>query len=116
MKFKEKLNPTKCNPIFILTATSIMGNQNYNNRNKNTTFECGFDPKDTARLPFSMRFFLLAVIFLIFDIEVALLFPIIISMNMKNTKSSYISSCMFLSILMAGLLHEWNSGSISWVN
>nr|UUC08065.1 NADH dehydrogenase subunit 3 [Discoporella cookae] len=102
--------------FYILTVIMMLGNKTNNNRNKNTAFECGFDPKDSARLPFSMRFFLLAVIFLIFDIEVTLLFPIILSMKIKKMKSSYISSMIFLTILMVGLAHEWKMGSLSWVN
>lgn len=75
-------------------------------RNKRTPFECGFDPKDSARLPFSMRFFLLAVVFLVFDIEVALLFPVVLGMGLCRVVRSLLASFVFLLILLFGLIHE----------
>merc|ERR1711976_393632 len=68
-------------------------------------FECGFDPKNSARIPFSLRFFLLAIIFLIFDVEVALLLPLLLIVN----QASFVrisTTMVFLTILLAGLLHE----------
>nr|AJP00037.1 NADH dehydrogenase subunit 3 [Bugula neritina] len=101
--------------FLLFLIIQVLGTKPYSSRNKNTPFECGFDPKDSARLPFSMRFFLLAVIFLIFDIEVALLFPVILSLKMKMIKSSILASSLFLIILMLGLIHEWKEGSLSWI-
>ena len=75
-------------------------------RNKRTPFECGFDPKDSARLPFSMRFFLLAVVFLVFDIEVALLFPIVLGLKVFSYVGTLLAGFVFLLILFLGLVHE----------
>nr|QAU54085.1 NADH dehydrogenase subunit 3 [Patella vulgata] len=81
---------------------------------KMSPFECGFDPKGSARAPFSMRYFLLAIIFLIFDVEVVLLFPFLsqglIPLHFQGTLSLFI----FLMILLLGLVHEWNQGSLNW--
>lgn len=75
-------------------------------RNKNTPFECGFDPKDTARIPFSLRFFLLGIVFLIFDVEVSLLFPLIVALKVKFCSSILLGGSFFLLILLFGLVHE----------
>lgn len=69
-------------------------------------FECGFDPKNTARTPFSLRFFLLAVVFLIFDVEVALLFPIPLALQLSSRLAALIGLSVFLLILLGGLFHE----------
>nr|YP_009421081.1 NADH dehydrogenase subunit 3 [Viviparus chui]ASR74843.1 NADH dehydrogenase subunit 3 [Viviparus chui] len=84
-------------------------------REKNSPFECGFDPLMSARLPYSMRFFLLAIIFLIFDIEIVLLFPLLVSVLVTFGYSSIVGGCIFLFILIVGLFHEWNEGSLDWV-
>nr|URX53843.1 NADH dehydrogenase subunit 3 [Postelectrotermes sp. 2 AB-2022a]URX53882.1 NADH dehydrogenase subunit 3 [Kalotermitidae sp. 1 AB-2022a]URX53934.1 NADH dehydrogenase subunit 3 [Kalotermitidae sp. 1 AB-2022a] len=100
----------------VMTLTSILSKKNIEDREKSSPFECGFDPKSSARLPFSLRFFLIAVIFLIFDVEIALLLPMTIVMTASNTKSWMTISSLFLLILIAGLYHEWNQGSLEWAN
>nr|YP_009351748.1 NADH dehydrogenase subunit 3 [Noditermes cristifrons]AQP30539.1 NADH dehydrogenase subunit 3 [Noditermes cristifrons] len=99
----------------MLLATMISKKIN-EDREKSSPFECGFDPKNSARLPFSSRFFLIAVIFMIFDVEIALLLPMPIIMTTSNMKSWMIISSTFLLILIIGLYHEWNQGSLEWSN
>nr|YP_008854387.1 NADH dehydrogenase subunit 3 [Meretrix lyrata]AGR50833.1 NADH dehydrogenase subunit 3 [Meretrix lyrata] len=84
---------------------------------KLTAFECGFDPLSSSRMPFSMRFFLVALLFLVFDVEMVLLFPYIISLKTIFLKMSMFSKWMcfvFLLILIGGLFHEINEGSLEW--
>ena len=92
--------------VLLLSVRLVLGNRFLTSRNKNTPFECGFDPKDSARLPFSIRFFLLAVVFLIFDIEVALLFPLVLGLSLSVYRLTVIAGFGFLVILLFGLLHE----------
>ena len=74
-----------------------------------TPFECGFEPKKRARVPFSLRFFLLAVIFLIFDVEVAILLPLPLVLV------SPLVLLGFCGLLLGGLFHEWREGALEWV-
>lgn len=84
-------------------------------RNSLTPYECGFDPVGSARTPFSLRFFLLAILFLIFDVEVALLFPVVAVVNRLNFPAIGIMSLfIFILILLAGLYHECQEGSLDW--
>nr|URX52695.1 NADH dehydrogenase subunit 3 [Glyptotermes sp. 1 AB-2022a] len=100
----------------IMTLTSFLSKKNIEDREKSSPFECGFDPKSSARLPFSLRFFLIAVIFLIFDVEIALLLPMTIVTTTSNLETWMTISLTFLSILIIGLYHEWNQGSLEWAN
>nr|URX54480.1 NADH dehydrogenase subunit 3 [Neotermes sp. 8 AB-2022a] len=100
----------------VMMLTSLISKKNIEDREKSSPFECGFDPKSSARLPFSLRFFLIAVIFLIFDVEIALLLPMTIVMMTSNMESWMMISSLFLLILIIGLYHEWNQGSLEWAN
>nr|AVN67811.1 NADH dehydrogenase subunit 3 [Ischnoptera bilunata] len=100
----------------IMMLASLLSKKSIEDREKSSPFECGFDPKSSARLPFSLRFFLIAVIFLIFDVEIALLLPMTILMNSSNVTSWITVSTIFLLILLIGLYHEWNQGSLEWAS
>nr|YP_010577077.1 NADH dehydrogenase subunit 3 [Tristichotrochus unicus]UZN92195.1 NADH dehydrogenase subunit 3 [Tristichotrochus unicus] len=93
----------------------ILAKRSVTDREKSSPFECGFDPMGSARLPFSLRFFLLAVIFLIFDVEIVLLFPPVIKMSSSFNVLTLIGLMTFLFILLLGLFHEWNEGSLDWM-
>nr|WMY23981.1 NADH dehydrogenase subunit 3 [Trinervitermes geminatus] len=100
----------------IMILATLVSKKINEDREKSSPFECGFDPKNSARLPFSSRFFLIAVIFMIFDVEIALLLPMPITMLTSNMKSWMMISAVFLLILIIGLYHEWNQGSLEWSN
>nr|WAO28742.1 NADH dehydrogenase subunit 3 [Megascolecidae sp. BS2]WAO28755.1 NADH dehydrogenase subunit 3 [Megascolecidae sp. BS7] len=102
-------------PTAVLVAANILAMRSTEDREKSTPFECGFDPKNTARIPFSMRFFLLAIIFIVFDIEIVLLMPIPTMLTTHYSTYTLLMTCMlFIIILIIGLIHEWNEGSLDW--
>nr|ALO70422.1 NADH deshydrogenase subunit 3 [Brundinia marina] len=100
--------------LIIMAMASLLSKKTFMDREKNSPFECGFDPKSSARMPFSLQFFLIAVIFLIFDVEITLLIPFILIMKISSIKIYFISLSFFLLILLMGLLHEWNQGALNW--
>merc|ERR1712001_459975 len=79
---------------------------------KISPFECGFSPKFNARLPFTLRFFLISIIFIIFDVELVLMFPFLIKIFSINIFYILLLISIFLIILILGLFHEWNQGSL----
>nr|YP_009185859.1 NADH dehydrogenase subunit 3 [Liogluta microptera]ALO70663.1 NADH deshydrogenase subunit 3 [Liogluta microptera] len=98
----------------VMMLASIISKKTFMDREKSSPFECGFDPKSSARMPFSLQFFLIAVIFLIFDVEITLLIPFILIMKISSIKIYMISLMFFLLILLLGLYHEWNQGALKW--
>nr|ASY98046.1 NADH dehydrogenase subunit 3 [Idolomorpha lateralis] len=100
--------------MIVMMLTNMLSKKNIEDREKNSPFECGFDPISSSRLPFSLRFFLIAIIFLIFDVEIALILPMTIIPFNSNITMWTMTSIMFLIILTIGLYHEWNQGSLEW--
>nr|YP_009509558.1 NADH dehydrogenase subunit 3 [Tubuca polita]AUN44975.1 NADH dehydrogenase subunit 3 [Tubuca polita] len=100
--------------LLVMSLSSLLAKKTILDREKNSPYECGFDPKGSARLPFSLRFFLIAVIFLIFDVEITLLLPIASTFNLTNVFSWFITSLTFLFILLLGLYYEWLQGALEW--
>nr|YP_009684850.1 NADH dehydrogenase subunit 3 [Longpotamon kenliense]QDS78825.1 NADH dehydrogenase subunit 3 [Longpotamon kenliense] len=100
--------------IAIMILTSILAKKTILDREKISPYECGFDPKSSGRLPFSLRFFLIAVIFLIFDVEITLLLPITPVINLVNIFSWLFTIILFLIMLLLGLFYEWYQGALEW--
>lgn len=103
--------------IFFLTGLiTLLGlivrkRLSYKDREKITSFECGFDPIRNSRKRFSVRFFLLSIIFLIFDIELILIIPYIYSISFSSVLGG--GFCVsFLVVLLVGLFHEINEGRL----
>nr|ANJ70569.1 NADH dehydrogenase subunit 3 [Nalassus laevioctostriatus] len=102
--------------LILIIILNMTAKKTIQDREKNSPFECGFDPKSSSRMPFSLHFFLIAIIFLIFDVEITLLFPLIISMKFNNLMIYFITLTAFILILLIGLLHEWKQGALNWTN
>nr|YP_010869749.1 NADH dehydrogenase subunit 3 [Cuniculus paca]WGU49258.1 NADH dehydrogenase subunit 3 [Cuniculus paca] len=81
---------------------------------KTSPYECGFDPTESARLPFSMKFFLIAITFLLFDLEIALLLPLPWASQINNLKLMLLISLMLIMVLALGLMYEWLQKGLEW--
>nr|YP_009917586.1 NADH dehydrogenase subunit 3 [Hystrix brachyura]QLM00905.1 NADH dehydrogenase subunit 3 [Hystrix brachyura] len=82
---------------------------------KTSPYECGFDPMESARLPFSLKFFLIAITFLLFDLEIALLLPLPWASQATNLNLTMIMSLALIAILALGLAYEWLQKGLEWV-
>ena len=80
---------------------------------KNSAYECGFAAFDDARMKFDVRFYLVAILFIIFDLEVAFLFPWAVSLGEIGIFGFW-SMMMFLSVLTIGFIYEWRKGALEW--
>nr|WRQ18179.1 NADH dehydrogenase subunit 3 [Igerna tenuicaula] len=83
-------------------------------KQKSSPFECGFNPMSNKRLPFSIHFFLIAVLFLIFDIEIIIILPMIFSLKFSLMKMWMMSSYLITITLLMGLYNEWFQGMLKW--
>nr|WNH23936.1 NADH dehydrogenase subunit 3 [Ostichthys trachypoma] len=81
---------------------------------KLSPYECGFDPLGTARLPFSLRFFLVAILFLLFDLEIALLLPLPWGDQLNSPLLTFTWAITILVLLTLGLIYEWTQGGLEW--
>jgi NADH-quinone oxidoreductase subunit A len=80
---------------------------------KLTAYECGFEAFDDARRRFDVRFYLVAILFIIFDLEVAFLFPWAVSLADIGV-FGFLSMMGFLGVLTVGFIYEWNKGALEW--
>ncbi|NP_818807.1 NADH dehydrogenase subunit 3 (mitochondrion) [Chanos chanos] len=81
---------------------------------KLSPYECGFDPLGSARLPFSLRFFLVAILFLLFDLEIALLLPLPWGNQLLLPSTTFFWAAAVLILLTLGLIYEWTQGGLEW--
>ncbi|MCE9508180.1 MAG: NADH-quinone oxidoreductase subunit A [Alphaproteobacteria bacterium] len=80
---------------------------------KNSAYECGFEPFGDARSKFDVRFYLVSILFIIFDLEVAFLFPWAITLG-KIGLYGFWSMMAFLGVLTVGFIYEWRKGALDW--
>nr|QHN89266.1 NADH dehydrogenase subunit 3 [Aphis aurantii] len=84
------------------------------NHNKSAPFECGFDPFNKSRIPFSLNFYLIAIIFLIFDIEISIILPMILNFKISNMIYFNLMFMMFFMFMIITIFYEWKFGSLNW--
>ena len=80
---------------------------------KLSAYECGFNAFDDARMKFDVRFYLVAILFIIFDLEVAFLFPWAITLR-ETSEFGFWSMVVFLGVLTVGFIYEWKKGALEW--
>ena len=108
--------------IFILVGLAIgvgpmvmgymLGPQNPD-KEKNSAYECGFNAFEDVRIPFDVRFYLVAILFIIFDLETAFLFPWAVSLHHIGW-FGFLAMMVFLAILIVGFIYEWGKGALEW--
>ncbi|MFN3827605.1 MAG: NADH-quinone oxidoreductase subunit A [Micavibrio sp.] len=97
----------------LLVVTSLLISWRRPDVNKLAAYECGFDAFDDARSKFDVRFYLVAILFIIFDLEVAFLFPWAVSLGDIGLFGFW-SMVVFLGILTVGFIYEWKKGALDW--
>ena len=105
-----------CVAAFIGTAPIIFGWLLAPRRpdfEKNSPYECGFEAFEDARMKFDVRYYLVAILFILFDLEIAFLFPWAISLE-EIGSFGFLSMMIFLSILLVGFAYEWSRGALEW--
>lgn len=99
---------------FVLTFLGQLLPKRNKDKKKLSPYECGFDPIKPTRLPFSFRFFLIAILFLIFDLEIVLLLPLPIATLLFKLYKRIKFLLLFIIILILGLYYEWINGGLEW--
>jgi NADH-quinone oxidoreductase subunit A len=98
--------------IAMIAGSMLMGKQNPDSE-KNSAYECGFDAFSDARTKFDVRFYLVCLLFIIFDLEIAFLFPWAISLGGIGMFGFW-SMVLFLGVLTVGFIYEWKKGALEW--
>jgi NADH-quinone oxidoreductase subunit A len=83
------------------------------NAAKNAPYECGFEAFEDARMKFDVRYYLVAILFILFDLEIAFLFPWAVSLKEIGAVGFW-SMMIFLAILVVGFIYEWKKGALDW--
>nr|AET51444.1 NADH dehydrogenase subunit 3 [Microeca fascinans] len=98
----------------LLTTLNFWLAQTTPDAEKLSPYECGFDPLGSARLPFSIRFFLVAILFLLFDLEIALLLPLPWAVQLQSPTMTLLWASILILVLIIGLIYEWTQGGLEW--
>ena len=93
-------------------ASSLLGNRKPD-AEKESPYECGFDPFEDTRMKFDVRYYLVAILFIIFDLEIAFLFPWAVSLHGIGM-FGFLAMMLFLGILVIGFIYEWKKGALEW--
>ena len=98
--------------VFLILASWVMAVRNPD-AEKTSAYECGFNAFDDARMKFDARFYLVAILFIIFDLEIAFLFPWAAAFG-DLSDTAFWSMMVFLAVLTVGFVYEWKKGALEW--
>nr|AFN27598.1 NADH dehydrogenase subunit 3 [Diadromus collaris] len=101
--------------MILMLLNFIISKKKIKDRKKKTPFEGGFDPFCSSRPPFSIQFYMISIIFLIFDVEIIIFLPMIPSYLFNKFSFWTETSLFFILILLIGLYIEWNDGALIWM-
>jgi len=96
-----------------LTGAAIVGAKHRPDTEKNSPYECGFEPFEDSRVKFDIRFYLVSLLFIIFDLEIAFLFPWAVVLKEIGV-AGFLSMMVFLGVLTIGFIYEWKKGALEW--
>ena len=97
----------------LLLALGFLIGQGQKDEEKLSPYECGFEAFDDSRMKFDVRYYLVAILFIIFDLEIAFLFPWAVSLDAVG-KFGLVAMALFLAILVVGFVYEWKKGALEW--
>ena len=98
--------------VVLLGLGFLIGN-GQKDKEKLSPYECGFEAFDDSRMKFDVRYYLVAILFIIFDLEIAFLFPWAVSLDTVGV-FGLVSMGIFLAILVVGFIYEWKKGALEW--
>ena len=98
--------------VLLLFLGFLIG-QGQKDEEKLSPYECGFEAFDDSHMKFDVRYYLVAILFIIFDLEIAFLFPWAVSLDVVG-KFGLLSMALFLAILVVGFIYEWKKGALEW--
>ena len=97
----------------VLLSLGFLIGRGQKDEEKLSPYECGFEAFDDSRMKFDVRYYLVAILFIIFDLEIAFLFPWAVSLDTIG-KFGLLSMALFLAILVVGFIYEWKKGALEW--
>jgi NADH-quinone oxidoreductase subunit A len=103
--------------LLLIFLGYILGNIGHGGRRpdseKVSAYECGFEAFEDARMKFDVRYYLVAILFIIFDLEIAFLFPWAVALDAIGMQG-FLAMVLFLAVLVVGFVYEWKKGALEW--
>jgi len=97
----------------VMVAASLIAGRQRPDTEKLSAYECGFEAFEDARMKFDVRYYLVAILFILFDLEIAFLFPWAVALK-EVGMAGFVAVVIFLAILVVGFVYEWKKGALDW--